>query len=204
LEVDTMNVARPWLAATSLAALLALGPILGPPTHGQDRPSRGKGGAITPAQAREEVDQIVKDLREARAIAARVGDKAARDKLELILGQAELRARTLSEDLARAKPAPVAPPILSATEVDKLVNGLSKEPFDPGKLTYLENFGATNPLTCQQAARLLKAFTFDEGRIKAAKLLYPKLVDRHNFNEVLDTFVFETNKAAARNAVGLK
>jgi hypothetical protein len=199
-----MNFARPWLAATSLAALLTLGPMIGPPTEGQDRPSQGRSGAITPAQAREEVDQIVKDLREARATALSVGDKPTREKLELILSRAELRARNLSDDLARAKPAPVAPPILSAADLDKLVNGLSKEPFDPGKVIYLENFGASNPLTCQQAAKLLKGFTFDEGRIKAAKLLYPKLVDRQNFNEVLDTFVFETNKAAARNAVGLK
>jgi Domain of unknown function (DUF4476) len=199
-----MNFARPWLAATSLAALLTLGPMVGPPTEGQVAPPQQKSGAITPAKAREEVDEIVKDLREARLIAARVGDKATRDKLDLILGQAEARARNLSDDLARAKSAPMAPAVLTAADIDKLVNGLSKEPFDPGKLTYLENFGASNPLTCQQAARLLKGFTFDEGRIKAAALLYPKLVDRQNFNEVLDTFVFDTNKAAARKAVGLK
>jgi hypothetical protein len=204
LEVDAMNFARPWLAATSLAALLTLGPTVGPPTEGQDTPPQQKAGAITPAKAREEVDEIVKDLREARLIAARVGDKATRDKLDLILGQAEARARNLSDELARAKSAPLAPPILSADDLDKLVKGLAKEPFDPGKLTYLENFGASNPLTCQQAARLLKGFTFDEGRIKAAALLYPKLVDRQNFNEVLNTFVFDTNKAAARKAVGLK
>jgi hypothetical protein len=199
-----MKFARIWLAATGLAALFALGVSLGPPTRGQDRPSQEKRGTITPARAREEVDQIVKDLREARTIAQRVGDRPMRDQLELILGRAELRARGLSDDLARAKPAPVAPALLTAADLDKLVNGLSKEPFDPGKFTYLENFGATSPLTSQQAARLLKSFTFDDHRLKAAQLLYPKLVDRQNFNEVLDTFVFDANKAAARKAVGLK
>ena len=50
----------------------------------------------------------------------------------------------------------------------------------------------------------MKCFTFDEGRIKAAKVLYPKLVDRHNFHDVLDVFIFENSKAEARKAVGLK
>jgi hypothetical protein len=199
-----MKFAHPWLAATSIAALLAIGAVLVPPILGQDTPPQSKSGVITPAQAREEVDQIVRDLSKARGVAQKVGDRATREKLELILSQAELRARNLSDDLAKAKAAPMAPPILSAAELDKLVNGLAKEPFDPGKYTYLENFGASSPMTCQQAARLLKSFTFDEQRIKAAKLLYPKLVDRQNFNDVLDTFVFEPNKAAARKAVGLK
>ena len=84
-----MNFARPWLAATSLASLLTLGPMMGPPSEGQDRPSQQRSGAITPSQAREEVDEVVKDLREARLIAARFGDKATRDRLDLILGQAE-------------------------------------------------------------------------------------------------------------------
>ena len=199
-----MKFAHPWLAAIGTVVFLAFGAVQVIPTRGQDTPPQGKGRTITPAQAREEIDQIVKDLREARSVAQRVGDKATREKLELILGQAELRARNLSDDLAKAKPAPPAPVVLTASDLDKLVNGLTKEAFDPGKLTYLENFGATTPLTCQQAARLLKCFTFDEHRVKAAKLLYPKLVDRQNFNDVLDAFTFDVNKAAARKSVGLK
>jgi Domain of unknown function (DUF4476) len=200
-----MKFAHPKLAAICISAFLAFGAVLVIPTFGQDNPAQGKSHVISPAQAREEVDQIVKDLREARAIAAKVGDKATREKLELILGQAELRARNLSDDLAKAKPAPPPAPVpLTAADLDKLVNGLEKEAFDPGKFTYLENFGATTQMTCQQAARLLKCFTFDDHRVKGAKLLYPKLVDRQNFNDVLDTFTFDVNKAAARKSVGLK
>jgi hypothetical protein len=50
----------------------------------------------------------------------------------------------------------------------------------------------------------LKCFAFDEGRIKAIKVLYPKLIDRQNFNDVLNAFVFDNSKADARKAVGLK
>ena len=155
-------------------------------------------------QARDELDLIVRYLREARAVALKVGDKLTRDRLELLLGQAELRARDLSDNLARVKAAPVAPALLTGADLDKLVNGMAKEAFDPGKFTYLENFGIASPLDCRQAARLLKGFTFDDHRVKAAALLYPKIVDRQNFDEVLSTFTFEANKAAARKAVGLK
>jgi hypothetical protein len=109
-----------------------------------------------PLQARQEVDQIIADLREARTLA------------------------------------------------EKLLKGLKQEPFDQGKLTYIENFAAARPLSCEQAATLLKCFAFDEGRIKAVKLLYPRLIDRQNFNDVLSTFVFDKSKAEARKAVGLK
>jgi predicted nucleic acid-binding protein len=128
--------------------------------------------------------------------------------LSLIAQLRQLRARDLADDLARTRP-PLASQspaaiALPAKDFDKILNGLKKEAFDEGKLTYVENFAATRPLSCERAAALLKCFTFDEGRVKAVKVLSPKLIDRHNFNDVLNTFVFESSKAEARKAVGLK
>ena len=162
-----------------------------------------KSGGITPLQARKELDQIIGDLREARTLALKIGDKAIRDKMGLILNRAELRARDLSDDLAQARPAQ-SQTALPAADFEKLLKGLKQEPFDQGKLTYIENFATARPLNCEQAATLLKCFAFDEGRIKAIKVLYPKLIDRQNFNDVLNTFVFDKSKAEARKAVGLK
>jgi hypothetical protein len=201
-EDDAMRTARP-LAAACTAVVVTLAAAMSPISRGQAGPPPRKSGGITPLQARKEVDQIIGDLREARTLAVKIGDKAIRDKMELILNRAELRARDLSDDLAQARPAqPLT--ALPAADFEKLLKGLKQEPFDQGKLTYIENFATERPLNCEQAATLLKCFAFDDVRIKAVKVLYPKLIDRQNFNDVLSAFAFESNKAAARKAVGLK
>jgi hypothetical protein len=187
-----------------MAVVVAAAVLMSPMTHGQEQ-TPGKSGGITPVQARREVDQIAKDLREARALNHGIADTALREKMELILSRAELRARDLSERLAKAsvaQPKPAAPVALPAPDFEKLLKGLKQEAFDEGKFTYVENFASKAPLSCAQVATLLKCFAFDEGRLKAVKLLYPKLVDPQNFNDVLNAFVFK--KAEARKAVGLK
>jgi hypothetical protein len=193
------------VAGTGLVASLML--LASPPSRGQARaPSEAaKGGAITPAEARIQVDQIARDLREARTAAGRIGDRALRERIEGLLGRAELRARDLSDELSRARPAPHQPAgPLPAPEFDKLLKGLKAEPFDDGKLTYVENFASRVPLSCAQAATLLGSFAFDEKRIDALKVIYPRLVDPHNLNDVLAVYMFPSSKAAARKAVGLK
>jgi len=172
-------------------------------SRAQTGPRSGRSREITPAQAREQVDLLAKELRDARSVAARVTDKATREKLESILSQAELRARDLSDDLSQVKPAQTQP-VLSASELDKLLEGIKKEAFDPGKLAYIENFASKRPLTSAQAAALTKCFNFDENRIKAARVLYPKLIDKENFNDVLSTFVFDGSRSEVRKSVGLK
>jgi hypothetical protein len=201
-----MKIARASAATTLLLLVFAMVATMSAGVRGQVGPASENGGGLSPAQARKQVDDIAKDVREARAAAARIGDKALRERIERLLGQAELRARDLSDQLARARGprAPAAPVPLSSAEFDKLLKGLRKEPFDEGRLKYVENFASKAPLYCEQGAALLKCFAFDEGRVKAAKLLYPVLVDPRNFNDMLDTFVFDRFKAEVRKAVGLK
>ncbi len=195
-----MKLAHPLIFASGLATLVLV--VFWTSTTSRGQSPAQKSDSISPAKAREEVDLIVKDLREARAIASKIDDKKLREQMELALGQAELRARNLSEELAKAKPA--GPAVLSSVEYDRLHAALKKEVFDKRRITFIENFATARPLTCQQAAGLLKCFDFDELRGKAATVLYPKLVNRQDFNEVLNTFTFETNKANVRRAVGLK
>ncbi|WP_210420495.1 DUF4476 domain-containing protein [Aquisphaera giovannonii] len=173
---------------------------------GQPAPGSGEAASITPAQAKVRADEIVKDLREAAAEARKIGDRALRERIELRLSRAELKARELAEELSRVRPAPVTASALplSDAESEKLLQGLKKEPFDDGKLTFIENFATARPLTCRQAAALIRAFSFDEKRVAAAKALYPRLLDRQNFNDVLGAFTFDSNKVLARKAVGLK
>lgn len=174
--------------------------------RGQVRPPGERDrGRLTPGQARQQVDELVRDLREARTAAGRIGDRAVRERIEGLLSRAELRARDLSEELGRvrpAAPAPVGP--LPAADFAKLLKGLKSESFDDGKLTFVENFASRVPLNCEQAAALMKCFSFDDKRIVAIQRIYPNLVDPQNFNDVLAVYSFPASRAAARKAVGLK
>jgi hypothetical protein len=202
-----MKIASFSKAAALLSIVLTFVVAMSPKSSGQAGPTPARSGAITPAQARRRVDEISRDLREARAAAGRISEKAIRERIERLLSQAELRARDLSDELARARspqPQSPAPMPLPAADFEKLLRGLKKEAFDDGKLRFVQNFAAKGPLSCQQAAALLKCFAFDEGRTKAVKVLYPRLVDPQNFNDVLDVFVFPNSKAEARKAIGLK
>jgi hypothetical protein len=193
--------------ARGTTLMLMLTVTMSPMSRGQVGPASEKIKGITPARAKTEVDQIARDLGDARKLATKIGDRAIRERMELILSRAELRARDHSNELARARPPqtePPAPVVLSPADFDKLLSGLKKEAFDGGKLTYVENFASKRPLTCEQTASILKCFAFDKDRVNAVKLLYPVIVDRHNFNDVLNAFAFETGKADARKAVGLK
>lgn len=176
-------------------------------SHAQTSPSVERDGSrgISPAQAKQEIDAIVKDLRDARASAGRINDRAIREKIEGLLSRAELRARDLSDALARTRPSQsqAAAP-LPAEQFEKLLKGLKNEAFDEGKLTYIENFASRVPLSCAQAAALLSCFAFDVKRIEAIKPIYPNLVDPLNFNDVLAVYKFSSSRAEARRAVGLK
>ncbi|MFO0889728.1 MAG: DUF4476 domain-containing protein [Isosphaeraceae bacterium] len=194
-----------------LTSVLALGAVvmavtMGPGLRAQVGAPRAGAGGITPAQARGKVDDIADDLRQARAAAGRIGDRAVRSRVEGLIRRAEQKARDLSEELARSQAARAqAPPTpLAAADFEKLLKGLKAENFDDGKLTFIQNFVAKAPLTCEQAAALLKAFSFDDKRIDALKAIYPKLVDPHNLNEVLAVYSFSSSRAEARKAVGLK
>lgn len=68
----------------------------------------------------------------------------------------------------------------------------------------MKTFVAGRPLNCEQAAEILKTFSFDDGRIASAVILYPGLVDPANFFEVLKVFSFESTRKQVMDAVRKK
>jgi hypothetical protein len=68
----------------------------------------------------------------------------------------------------------------------------------------VKSFVAGRPLDCEQAAEVLKTFSFDDGRIASAVILYPSLVDPANFFEALKVFSFESTRKQVMDAVRKK
>jgi hypothetical protein len=179
------------LAAACLAALVTL------PAAGQSPKVREK--APSPA---ETAGKIAADLKEARGLLKGVSDKKTRERLELLIGRAELAAGDLQKDLAGREKA--QPGAMAAGDFAKVLKGIKGQSFDDGKVAFVKGLGKTTRLTSAQVKQLLATFSFDAGRTEAAVLLHPLVADPEFFFEALEAFSFESSRKAVRERLGIK
>ena len=134
--------------------------------------------------------KIASDLKEARGLLKDVSDRKTREKLELLIGRAELAAKDLQGELAAA--APLA--ALSKDDFAKILKGLKDQSFDDGKVKYVSAMPKSTRITSAQAKEMLSSFSFDRDRIGAAVALHALVVDPELFVTVLDAFSFKSSK----------
>ena len=163
-----------------------------------DRRSEGSRDRTT-----AQVADLQRNIKEARKLLADINDRDLREQLELLLSRAALIAEDLSEPLATSPRDRRKLPISDA-DFAKLLKNLKSQSFDEQKMVFVETFVKGRPLNCQQATELLKTFSFDDGRIASAVILYPGLVDAENFFEVLKIFPFESTRKQVMEAVKKK
>lgn len=144
-----------------------------------------------PAGTNDPVLAMSRDLQEARELLKRMPASANRDRVELLLTRTELQLKQLAGRMAEgvAKRKPVSP-----EDFNRLLVSMRNQAFDKDKYTFLETTTAGRHFTCDQAAQLLKLFSFDSDRAKGALLLHPGLTDPENFHRVLEVFIFDGNK----------
>jgi hypothetical protein len=181
------------LCLAGLAALFTL------PTAGQPPKSKDKEKAPAPA---ETARQIAADLKEARGLLKGVSDKKTRERLELLIGRAELAAGDLRQQLAGREKA--KPGGMTAEDFAKVLKGIKGQSFDDGKVGFVKGLGKTVRFSSAQVKQLLATFSFDAGRTEAAVLLYPMVADPEFFFEALEAFSFESSRKAVRERLGIK
>ncbi len=135
------------------------------------------------------VSSMLRDLQEARELVKRLPASAQRDRLELLLTRTELQIKQQSVALGGTKPH-----AMSNEDYFKFIASLRRQSFDKDKYTFLENNLQTQFITSEQAANLVKEFSFDPDRIRASVFLYRHIIDPEYFYRVLDTFSFESSK----------
>jgi hypothetical protein len=185
----------------AIIALLALLPVA---CSGQGPPAESRvvvAPAAAPEKAREEVRDLLVDVREAKTLAGVVGEKAVREKLELALLRAERRAENLERLLAAVGPA--GPAALAGDEFAQLLKSVKAESFDNRRVPIVKDATRHAHFTCAQAADLVKAMSFGEGRTTTAIALHPRLVDPVNFHRVLAAMQFDSEKDTVRKALKL-
>jgi NADH dehydrogenase/NADH:ubiquinone oxidoreductase subunit G len=148
--------------------------------------------------------ELAADLKEARELLKKVTDKTTRDRLELLITRSELKALEMEKLLSGMHVATTQPAAMSAENFAKLLKALKAEAFDDGKTSFVATFAVQGRLNCEQARELLKVFSFDEGRIKSAEVLYPRLTDPEKFYTVLDVFSFDSSRTEVRKKLNLK
>ena len=66
--------------------------------------------------------------------------------------------------------------------------------FDRDKMVYIKQQATTTLFTAQQIKAILSTLSFDDQKVEAGKILYPRCIDVANFYQVYDSFDFESNK----------
>jgi hypothetical protein len=86
---------------------------------------------------------------------------------------------------------------LSAELFSEVVAQLKGESFDEGKQSTLALVCEMNLMSVRQATEVLKLWSFDAGRLKALKLIAPRLTDPELRNELLNVFTFDAQRVKA-------
>jgi hypothetical protein len=135
-------------------------------------------------------EKIAADLKEARALLKDVSDKKTREKLELLIGRAELAAKDLQAELAALAPRAG----MTKEDFAKVLKNVKDHAFDDGKRKTIEALPKTTRITSAQAKELLATFSFDRDRVPAGVHLHGLVVDPELFVTVLDAFTFKSSK----------
>jgi hypothetical protein len=169
---------------------------------GQSAPA-GKEKTTPVANAQAAAKDVASDLREARGLLKKVGDKKTRERLELLLTRAELRTTEIQKTLAALGSGPKRT-LLSAETFAAFLKSVKGNTFDNEKASFVESQASTRYFTSAQARDILKTFSFDDGRVTAGLALYPRVIDPENFFVVYEVFTFDTGRKALRDKLKLK
>ncbi len=80
----------------------------------------------------------------------------------------------------------------------QLIDMLRKEAFESSKLDIVRTAAKNNFFTSEQVKRIMEEFQFDENRLKVAKILYPRVVDRENFFVVYSALTYSSSREQLR------
>jgi Mg-chelatase subunit ChlD len=79
----------------------------------------------------------------------------------------------------------------------EFLTNLEEESFGDDKLNLVKTCASTNTFTCAQVARILGAFDFSDGKLKALTALKNRIEDPRNKHAVLAAFDFDGDKKKA-------
>jgi Domain of unknown function (DUF4476) len=84
--------------------------------------------------------------------------------------------------------------VMNDATFNAFLQTLKNNSFDSGKQTILRSQLGNNYFTAQQVRTIVEQFTFDSGKLEAAKAAALRVVDRQNLFVVYDAFDYDSSK----------
>jgi hypothetical protein len=199
------------IAVVTLVALPALaqsgGQVLPPPPTAQYRPEAPSVATGTPVVV--ERDALMQQLASINEKLATATGRAKKDKQQQkLLDEARAQLKEVgrlvsSAPLARVEvprpqqppppPQPMVQPITEAM-LRSLAEAVRGEPFADDQLAVLEEAASTQYFLVSQTQQMLRLFSFSKDRLKAMRLLRPRLLDMENSFKLYESFEFSSDK----------
>lgn len=82
-------------------------------------------------------------------------------------------------------------------DFNTIYNIVKRTSFDSGKTDIIRVACINNNFSSKQCASLLSLFSFDDNKLKALKIMKPRLTDNTNYSKILKLFTFSSNKDKA-------
>ena len=81
---------------------------------------------------------------------------------------------------------------------------IKKKSFDDDRMEILSVGVLDNYFTCQQCARLMSLYKFDDDKLKILRIMAGHIVDLENHHDILMRIDFDSNKLKALDILGFK
>ncbi|MEL6181695.1 MAG: DUF4476 domain-containing protein [Myxococcota bacterium] len=94
------------------------------------------------------------------------------------------------------------PTAMTSSSFKALLGQVKGNAYDSEKVKLIKSASKGNHFNTDQVVALLKTFTYDADRAKAAIAIHPRVVDQGNWFKVYATFTYDSDKDKVRKAVG--
>ncbi len=88
--------------------------------------------------------------------------------------------------------------VISEEGLNRLISAINRESFSDDKLQVLQTWAPRYYFLSSQAARIVPLFSFEDNRLKAIKILYPRLLDKENAEELIKYLQFSSSREEIR------
>lgn len=124
----------------------------------------------------------------------------------LLLVAASELAEESSAEVTEIEPVeePSGPQGISPEELKALVTEVEGAPFKDGKMAALTGFLERRYVMTVQAAQLVDLFSFSRDKVDTLVFLYPRILDSEQFESLLESLKFASDRMAVRRELGLE
>lgn len=94
--------------------------------------------------------------------------------------------------------------VMNEQDFQAFYNKVKSKTFKDDQLELLQNGLGNKRLSCKQCIRMMSIYTFDDDKLEVLKIVAPNIVDRENYDEIINALDFISSEEKARRILGIK